>query len=83
MSKETERKVTAAASAALVGRTVVRVGYMGAAEAAEAGWDHRPLLVQLDDGTVLLATADEEENDAGVLIVQTAERDLCLGRLPT
>ncbi len=82
MSMETERKVVAAALAMLVGRRVARVGYMSAAEAAESGWSHRPALVEFDDGTVLLATADEAENEPGVLIVETAESELCLGRLP-
>ncbi len=82
MSSQTERKVTAAALAMLVGRRVVRVQYMPAAEATEVGWSHRPAVLQFDDGTVLYATADEEGNDAGVLLVETAQSELCLGRLP-
>ena len=82
MSVQTERKVTAAATAALVGRTVVRVDYMPVAEAAELEWSHRPAMLVFDDGTVLYATADEVGNDAGVLLVETPKSELCLGRLP-
>ncbi len=82
MSVQTERKVTAAATAALVGRRVVRVAYMPAGEAAELGWSYRPAVLVFDDGSVLYATADEVGNDAGVLLVETPKNELCLGRLP-
>jgi hypothetical protein len=82
MSAQTERKVTDAAAAMLVGRRVVRVGYMPAAEAADLGWSHRPAVLEFDDGTVAYAACDEEGNDAGVLFVETRRDDLCLGRFP-
>jgi hypothetical protein len=82
MSAQTERKVTDAAVARLVGRRVVRVGYMPAAEAADLGWSHRPAVLEFDDGTIAYAACDEEGNDAGVLFVETRRDDLCLGRFP-
>ena len=66
----------------LVGRTIVRVGYMPAAEAAEVGWPDRPAVLQLDDGTLLDAACDEEGNGAGVLMAEGNRRELCFGRLP-
>ena len=45
-------------------------------------WFHWALIVELDDGTRLFASADEEMNDAGVLWVERRDRELCLGRLP-
>ena len=82
MAAETERKVTHAATAMLVGRRVVRVGYLPQAEVADLGWRQRPAFLMFDDGTVLYAACDEEENDAGVLMVVGKKSELCLGRLP-
>jgi len=78
----TERRVTDAAAKALVGRTVRRVRYLPAREANDLYWEHRPLVLEFDDGTTLYAACDEEGNDAGALFVERGERELCLGRLP-
>jgi len=79
---ETERKTTQDAAAALIGRTIVAVRYMSAQEAGEMCWFHRAMIVELDDGTLLFASADEEMNDAGVLWVERGDHEVCLGRLP-
>jgi hypothetical protein len=79
---ETERHTTQAASAALIGRTIVAVRYMSVQEAREMCWFHRAMIVELNDGTRMFASADEEMNDAGVLWIERRDRELCLGRLP-
>jgi hypothetical protein len=78
----TERRDTKAATEALVGRRVVRVGYMTPGEAAELGWSDRPAALEFDNGTVLYAACDEEGNGAGVLLVEAPRAEVCLGRLP-
>jgi hypothetical protein len=46
------------------------------------GWSKRSAVLQFDDGTVAYLACDEECNDAGVLMVQTKQSELCLGRFP-
>ena len=76
-----ERETTAEAKQLLEGRTIKRVRYMTAAEADAWGWNSRPLRIELDNGTVLYAGADEEGNDAGVLFGTVKDvGDICLGR---
>ena len=60
------------ADALLVGRVIVKVRWMTEEEAAAMYWDKRGPVLQLDDGTLLIATADDEGNNAGVLTVQSA-----------
>jgi hypothetical protein len=82
MTTALEKRDTQTAADALVGRTIENVRYMEATEARQFGWYYRPLVLELDDGAVLFATADEEMNDAGVLLVArgAAESFHVLGR---
>ena len=82
MTTQAQRVLARAAHEMLVGRTIVRVGYMPASEAELVGWPDRPAVLELDDGTVLYATCDEEGNGAGVLMAEGKRREVCLGRLP-
>ncbi len=82
MTTPAQRALAQLTHAMLVGRTIVRVGYLPAAEAQELGWSDRPAVLHLDDGTVLYATYDEEGNGAGVLMAEGRRGELCLGRLP-
>jgi hypothetical protein len=77
-----ERKCTQQAATALVGRRIARVRYMSTTEAAESLWQNRPLIIELDDGTLIHAACDEEGNDAGVMFVDTKTDSLTFGRLP-
>jgi hypothetical protein len=77
-----EQRTTREAIEALVGRRIVAVRYMTKREASELAWQNRPLLLELDDGSRLYASADEEMNDAGVLWVDHGEEEMCLGRYP-
>lgn len=77
-----ERQCTQQATKALVGRRIARVRYMTPTEAAEALWQNRALVIELDDGTLIHASCDEEGNDAGVLFVDTKRDSLTFGRIP-
>ena len=47
---------------------------MSQPEVEAFGWSHRPLELLLDDGSTLYATADEEMNEAGVLVLERRRR---------
>jgi hypothetical protein len=51
----------------LVGKKIVAVRYMTADEQEEHGWYHSAIVIQLDDGTVIYPSQDDEGNDAGAL----------------
>ena len=75
-----EQQTTLEAHAALTGRRILAVRYMNGREASELGWQNRPLVLELDDGSRVYASADEEMNDAGVLWVEREEEEMCFGR---
>ncbi len=62
---ETEKRWRARASAELVGRTIVNVGYLSKEEAKEMGWYARPLWLKLDNGTYIFPMSDDEGNNGG------------------
>jgi len=52
---------------ALVGRKIKKVEYLPQEEADKWGWHFRPLCIQLDDGTWLIPSSDDEGNNGGAL----------------
>ena len=52
----------------LVGRKIVKVEWMTKKEADENYWYFQPVLLILDDGTVLCPASDDELNNAGSLV---------------
>lgn len=52
----------------LVGSTITAASYMSQAEADAAGFSHRPLVLELDNGRLLFPMADDEGNDGGALV---------------
>lgn len=52
----------------LVGRKIVKVRWMSEEEAD--GWYSRPVVIHLDDGTLLYPSADDEGNNGGALFGQ-------------
>jgi hypothetical protein len=54
----------------LVGRTIVAVRYMNAADLDAAMWDRAPVVLSLDDGTHIYPSSDDEGNDAGIVDAQ-------------
>lgn len=57
---------------ALVGRSITKVREITPKEARELGWDHISdvaIVIELDDGTKLIPSADPELNGEGFLLV--------------
>lgn len=52
----------------LVGRTITAVNYMNAKEASNMGFYSRPVVFQLDNGTLVCPQSDDEGNDGGALV---------------
>ena len=78
-----EQRATRQAQESLEGRRIVAVRYVNTHEAEELCWRRRGIVLELDDGSVLVASADEEMNDAGVLLLERGGQELCFGRFPT
>ncbi len=54
----------------LVGRRIIGVSYLDAAEQQTLGIHYAAVKLHLDDGTLLWPMADDEGNDAGSLFIQ-------------
>ena len=59
------------AKSRLEGRTIVEVRYLSQAEAGNLDWHQRPLVMQLDDGSLIFPSQDDEGNDGGALFGQS------------
>ena len=57
----------------LCGRTIKGIRYMRPQEMQHVGWDRAPLVLILDDDTLLFASSDDECNDAGMLCIQAGK----------
>ena len=57
----------------LQGRTIVQVEYMEDEEARDLDWSELPLVLTLDDGTVLVPMRDDEGNGAGAVSCQKSD----------
>lgn len=62
-----ENRWTTEARRQLLGRRIVQVRYMTEAEAGGLDWGSRPVVLQLDDGALIWAAADDEGNDGGAI----------------
>lgn len=51
----------------LVGRKIVMARYMTEEEAEGMGWYHKPVVLQLDNGSVIYPSMDDEGNNGGAL----------------
>lgn len=54
-------------AAALVGKKIVSVRYLSKEECGELGWYSAAVVLQLDDGTIIYPSKDDEGNGAGAL----------------
>ena len=63
------------ARALLLGRRIVKVRYMTSKERDDAGWTHRAIVIELDNGVSILSSRDDEGNDAGALFGQAPNGD--------
>jgi hypothetical protein len=55
----------------LKNQTIKAVRYLTKNEASGLGWQSRPIVLELDNGTLLLPSSDDEGNDGGALIGNT------------
>lgn len=69
---ELETEWTEKAKKWLVGCKVVDVRYMSKKEARNHGWSHRPVVLVLDNGTMIYPSKDDEGNDAGTMFGSSA-----------
>lgn len=56
---------TPIASKQLLGRTIVKVRYLGINDLKNLGWSDSSVAFQLDDGNWIFASRDDEGNGAG------------------
>lgn len=70
-----EKDWTEKARKLLVGRKIAYVEFMSAGQAAQLGWHHRPIILVLDDGTLIYPSADDEGNDGGSLFTNNESLD--------
>lgn len=72
-------RCTQEASRILLNKKIVQVRYMTEAEQQAFGWYHKSVVLQLDDGTLVFPSRDDEGNDAGALhYIKDGEPDYCL-----
>ena len=58
---------TEVASKQLLGRKITAVRYLSLEEMNLLGWESRCVVIQLDDGNLILPSMDDEGNGAGAL----------------
>ena len=63
------------ANKALKGRKIVAVRYLTTEEAEHMGWYSRCVVMQLDDGTLVFPSTDDEGNNAGALFTSNKEAE--------
>lgn len=63
----TEKQWIDTISKQLIGRTIKKVRYMSEKEATEMGWSGRAIIIELNDGTELMASQDDEGNGPGAI----------------
>jgi len=57
----------------LVGRTIKKVRYLTEAEVKGLGWYESSLVMELDDGTLVFPSRDDEGNGGGALFGQNSK----------
>lgn len=76
-----ETKWTKIAADMLVGKRIKAVGYMTKDEAKSHEWYERAILIELEDGTLLYPSSDDEGNSAGSIFT-TNEKQPVLPVIP-
>ena len=72
---EQEAHWTEFATTKLKGRKIETVRYLSSEEASVMYWSSRPLVIQLDDGTLIFPSSDDEGNDGGALLGQDTNNE--------
>jgi hypothetical protein len=65
--KSVEKYWTKKVKKALVGKKIVGVEYLPKKYLEEWMWYKRPIVLKLDDGTMLIPQMDDEGNDGGAI----------------
>ena len=60
----------------ILGQRIVRVRYMTKTEAEDWGWYSCPLMMMLENGTWLIHSKDDENNDGGALSLVNPNMEL-------
>jgi hypothetical protein len=63
----TEQKWTQDANKRFVGKKITAVRWMTDGEAERSDWNHRPIILMLDDGEYIFPMQDDEGNNGGAL----------------
>lgn len=71
--EEGVRAMTRRAGKMLVGRRIVGARYLTEEERLALGWRCSVLVIELDDGSLLFPSTDDEGNDGGAMFGQDAE----------
>lgn len=70
---------TKEANRILANKKIVQVRYMTDQEQEVFGWNHKAIILQLDDGTLVFPSRDDEGNDAGALhFIKDSENNHCI-----
>lgn len=57
----------------LLGKQIVSIRYLTEKEMGFMDWHQKPIVIQLNDGTILFPSRDDEGNDGGALFGQTKD----------
>ena len=60
----------------LIGRKIVAIRYLTEEEMQDAGWHQYCIVIQLDDGTLLWPSMDDEGNGAGAMFLAPQTKGL-------
>jgi hypothetical protein len=60
----------------LEGRTIVKARYLTEEEVGDLGWNLLVIVLELDDGTLLFPSMDDEGNNGGALFGQRGGEDV-------
>lgn len=61
------------AESKLVGKSIKRVSYLTKEDASNMMWYKRPIVIEFDDGTMIIPQMDDEGNDGGALLYLGAD----------
>jgi len=71
--KDIEKRWTEHARKHFVGRKIVGARYLSQEEADDMGWYKRPIVLQLDNGSLFYPSMDDEGNNGGTLFGQDSK----------
>lgn len=75
MKRDIEKTWTDYAKEKLVGKKIKSVRYLTNGEADDLGWYSRPIVIELNDGSLILPSMDDEGNNGGALFGQSNQGD--------